>query len=363
MEQNIRLVFQDGEIVKNNCNECKCQEIKGEMELMCESHQCLIDEQLVGEINSRSRFYGWRASNYSEFWGRKYEEGLSLRLGLLHSRKKVMQMQPLRHPVNVRELPRSFDARANWPGRISLPRDQGWCGASWVFSTVSVVSDRLAIMTHGNDHTILSPQHLLSCNSRNQRGCQGGHLTRAWTFIRYYGLVSDECYPWEGSLSDCRVTRHKKPMDAQCPSSYGVERAELHRVGPVYRLGTEEDVMYEIVHSGPVQAIIKISRDFFSYNSGIYRCTRISANSDRLGHHAVRIIGWGEEVLNNEIVKYWIVSNSWGTWWGENGFFRIRRGSNECEIEDFILAAWVKIDKVNTIYNTVKFSKNSIIPF
>lgn len=96
-------------------------------------------------------------------------------------------MQAIRHPVNIRELPRHFDARVQWPGRISLPKDQGWCGASWAFSTAAVVSDRFDIMTHGNDHVLLSPQHLLSCNSRNQRGCQGGHLTRAWMFIRQYG--------------------------------------------------------------------------------------------------------------------------------------------------------------------------------
>lgn len=66
-------------------------------------------------------------------------------------------------------------------------------------------------------------------------------------------MVSDNCYPWEGSVSECRVPRYKKPMDARCPSSNFIENDELHRVGPVYRLGTQEDIMYEIVHSGPVQ--------------------------------------------------------------------------------------------------------------
>lgn len=95
-------------------------------------------------------------------------------------------MAPIKQVIDVGAIPRTFDARTVWPGRISLPKDQGWCGASWIFSTVSVASDRFAIMTHGNDQEFLSPQQLLDC-SRNQRGCNGGHLTRAWTYIRKYG--------------------------------------------------------------------------------------------------------------------------------------------------------------------------------
>lgn len=59
------------------------------MEVLCENHKCLTDEELLGRINRNSRSYGWRASNYSIFWGRKYEDGMLLRLGTLHSRKKV----------------------------------------------------------------------------------------------------------------------------------------------------------------------------------------------------------------------------------------------------------------------------------
>lgn len=100
-------------------------------------------------------------------------------------------MEPLKNVIDFQKIPRIFDARKNWPGLITLPTDQGWCGASWAFSTASVASDRFAIMTHGNDHTLLSPQHLLSCNSRNQQGCNGGHLTRAWMFIRQFGYYME----------------------------------------------------------------------------------------------------------------------------------------------------------------------------
>lgn len=65
------------------------------------------------------------------------------------------------------------------------------------------------------------------------------------------------------------------------------------------------------------------------FSTGIYQ----HLFGDILGGHAVKIIGWGEE--NN--VPYWLVANSWNSDWGENGYFRIKRGNNECMFESFIL--------------------------
>lgn len=61
------------------------------------------------------------------------------------------------------------------------------------------------------------------------------------------------------------------------------------------------------------------------------------------GYHSVRIIGWGEEPsYRGAPLKYWLVANSWGHQWGENGLFRIQKGINECEIESYVLAVWAK---------------------
>lgn len=68
-------------------------------------------------------------------------------------------------------------------------------------------------------------------------------------------MVPEKCYPWEGKQSDCRVQKRKKAVEAVCPRSspYGQAKEELHRVGPVYRVATEEGIMNDIIHSGPVQ--------------------------------------------------------------------------------------------------------------
>lgn len=67
----------------------RCQESNGKLQLMCSSNECLIDPYLLDTLRHQANRLGWSAGNYSEYWGRRYDEGLRLRLGVLHSKKKV----------------------------------------------------------------------------------------------------------------------------------------------------------------------------------------------------------------------------------------------------------------------------------
>lgn len=96
-------------------------------------------------------------------------------------------MNSVRRIYDPESLPREFDARTRWRRQISGVDDQGWCGASWAISTAQVASDRFAVMSKGSDSVLLSAQHLLSCNKKGQRGCNGGYLDRAWLFMRKFG--------------------------------------------------------------------------------------------------------------------------------------------------------------------------------
>jgi len=349
------------EAVKINCNLCKCEQAGGKLELLCEHNLCLVEPEIISRVNMGGYRFNWRASNYSTFWGRRLDEGISLRLGTLQPQKAVMRMRPLNPVYDPRRLPRNFDARNKWHGLIEGVQDQGWCGSSWALSTVSVASDRFAVMSQGLEKVQLSAQHLLACNNRGQRACQGGHLDRAWLFLRKYGVVDEPCYPYTagfGFLERCRLPKRSTLLTAHCkPSSHPqtVLRTDLYRVGPSYRLGSEQDIMYEIMESGPVQATMKVYQDFFMYRSGVYH----HAGNGPSGYHSVRIVGWGEDVTQREPVKFWLVANSWGAQWGENGYFRIRRGVNECEIEDFVLGAWADT-QVQTVPTRLPSSNNQL---
>ncbi|CAG5124858.1 unnamed protein product, partial [Candidula unifasciata] len=97
-----------------------------------------------------------------------------------------------------------------------------------------------------------------------------------------------------------------------------------------YGIKGEEQIMQDLVDNGPVTAVFTVYSDFVSYKSGVYKHTSGKA----LAGHAVKILGYGVE--NGE--KYWLVANSWNEDWGDNGYFKILRGSNECLIEDRVVA-------------------------
>jgi cathepsin B len=117
----------------------------------------------------------------------------------------------------------------------------------------------------------------------------------------------------------------------------------LYRSVDAYSPGSlVTDIMLEMMSHGPVEATFWVYTDFLNYKGGVYIRQKGAA---LLGGHAVKIIGWGvEEVEGGQSrsggggMEYWLVVNSWGVHWGEHGLFRIRKGTNECGIEDEIAA-------------------------
>lgn len=101
------------------------------------------------------------------------------------------------------------------------------------------------------------------------------------------------------------------------------------------------EIQTEIYHYGPVEASYKVYEDFYHYKSGVYHYT----SGKLVGGHAVKIIGWGVE----NGVDYWLIANSWGTSFGEKGFFKIRRGTNECQIEGNVVAGIAKLGTVREL--------------
>ncbi|GCB76875.1 hypothetical protein scyTo_0021043 [Scyliorhinus torazame] len=100
----------------------------------CEQHVCLINQEMIQNINQGN--YGWRASNYSQFWGLTLDEGIRYRLGTRRPSTTVLNMNELNMNMDSNDLlPRYFNAEEKWPGMIHEPMDQGNCAASWAFST------------------------------------------------------------------------------------------------------------------------------------------------------------------------------------------------------------------------------------
>ncbi|XP_071536952.1 uncharacterized peptidase C1-like protein F26E4.3 [Panulirus ornatus] len=237
--------LQHGETQKFNCIECTCDGGK----LKCEMEECMIEKEVMEEVNSEPRHYGWKAANYTHFWTKKIKEGFLLRTGTLDPEKLSLEMYPIIQRVNTSLIPDHFDARRTrreWRGRMSSVRDQGWCGASWVFSTLAVTQDRLSLLARGADPIQLSAQNLLSCANLAQHGCKGGHVERAWNYLRRKGVVQEACYRYESGTSGKVPSCHNPTLTCKDP--------DLYKMEPAYRISNnEQDIQWEIMRNGPVQ--------------------------------------------------------------------------------------------------------------
>lgn len=214
-------------------------------------------------------------------------------------------------------VPDVFDARTHWKGLIHPIRDQQQCGSCWAFSSSEVLSDRVAI-AQGKPSPVLSAEDLVSCDKKDQ-GCNGGELPLAWKYLTTTGIVTDSCMPYDAG-------RGKAPS---CPSScIDSESFTRTKAESAYAIKGADNMQKDLMMHGPIQVAFMVYKSFMSYSSGIYHKHKHEGQPE--GGHAVKLVGWG--LQGNR--RYWIVANSWGTTWGEDGFFRILRGKNECGLEE-----------------------------
>jgi len=262
-------------------------------------------------------------------------------------------------------IPESFDSEQNWPSCAKIIgdiRDQSNCGCCWAFAGAEAASDRMCIATNASLMLPLSAQDV--CFNANPDGCDGGQIDTPWSFIRQKGAVTGGQYHGSGpfgaglcssfSLPHCHHhgPQGDDPYPAEgkpgCPhesSPSGPRKCDVGAKTPhdnfaddkyTYKGQTitasgEKGIQQAIMAGGPVETAFTVYSDFENYASGIYH----HVSGGMAGGHAVKLVGWGVE--NGQ--KYWKVANSWNPWWGEKGYFRIRRGNNEGGIEDQIVAS------------------------
>ncbi|XP_074600708.1 cathepsin B-like [Brevipalpus obovatus] len=236
----------------------------------------------------------------------------------------------------VNDIPDTFDARTQWPHcpSISFIRDQSNCGSCWAFGAVEAMSDRICIATKGSFTDEISAEDLVTCCDSCGYGCGGGYPAEAWDYWVDKGLVTGGLYQGGGCrpytikpCANCTDIAPTPPCVEQCQASYPKKYSEdLHYGQEAYMVSGDVPTMQtEIMTNGPVEADFDVYADFFSYKSGVY----IQKSQVLYGGHAIRILGWGIE----NGTDYWLVANSWGSDWGDKGYFKIRRGTNECGIE------------------------------
>jgi cathepsin B len=222
---------------------------------------------------------------------------------------------------NLNDLPDEFNSVQQWPDCIHPIRNQGHCGSCWAHAASEVLSDRFCIASNNTINVVLAPQYLVSCDYIDF-GCSGGTLPTSWTFLRFMGITTEGCRPYtagDGHVDKCPI------FSSDCADQSTFKK---YYASEFYFLKTVEDMKKNILEKGPIETGFMVYEDFISYKGGVYQRT-----SDKLlGGHAVKIVGWG----HMQGIPYWIVANSWGADWGENGYFRIAQG--ECGFENLVIS-------------------------
>lgn len=198
----------------------------------------------------------------------------------------------------VKWLPRAVDWRSNGGNFVTSPKRQGGCGSCWSFAMTGALESYVLRKrnTPGADLD-LSEQVYVSCSSVGS--CKGGILFPL--FLVREGLPAESAYPYAEANGSCADAKPGWEKQAHKIEGWGMVWPSLSKIKAA------------LAHYGPLPTSMQVYSDFMDYKSGVY--TRVGGK--RLGGHAVLLVGYNDEE------EYFIVKNSWGTDWGENGFFRI----------------------------------------
>jgi C1A family cysteine protease len=201
----------------------------------------------------------------------------------------------------------------NWisKGAVTNVKDQGQCGSCWSFSTTGALEGAYFVK-YGVLETF-SEQQLVDCdNYRNggkDLGCKGGLMDNAFTWIGDNGgLCSEADYPYFSG-----ETKTNGPCKTSCKNIQNSKITEFVDI-----IKSSDDEMMKAVSQQPVSIAIEADqREFQLYKSGVFS-TACGVNLD----HGVLVVGYGTE--NN--LDYYLVKNSWGTSWGDDGYIKLGRG-------------------------------------
>jgi len=209
--------------------------------------------------------------------------------------------------------PAAFDLRNVGGSNFVTPiKNQSSCGSCVAFGTVATVESTLRVQRGDPNLAVdLSEAHLFFCHARAEGAtCNTGWWPeKAFDAFKNIGVADEACYPYNLSNTDC---------SGRCAN--WAER--VIKITGYQDLTTKPAQIKEWVSTkGPVSACFVVYNDFFSYKSGIYK----HVSGAEAGGHCVSIVGY------NDTPGFWICKNSWGTGWGEQGFFCIAYG--ECAID------------------------------
>ena len=194
-------------------------------------------------------------------------------------------------------------------GVVTNVKNQGECGSCWAFSSTGSIEGINAIK-YKKLHNV-SEQQLMDCSTEEgNQGCEGGMMDYAFKYvINNNGLCSEEDYPYQGEQGPCQ--------SFQCNNVVNIsDYSDVEQ--------NNEKILMRAVSQQPISVAIQANVSSFKfYRSGVYQDPECGDALD----HGVLIVGYGTDRFQD--LDYWIVKNSWGPEWGDNGYIKILRNYDQ----------------------------------
>lgn len=273
----------------------------------------------------------------------------------------VFKLAPKRAPVLYSSAP--LPAQFSWttPSDVKqrmnrddvdilTPPDQAKCGSCWVVSSASASSDKWAILNPGKRNPNLSPNELVVSTDGDQPcyplaswpgsgSCgSGGWASIVGQYLKQYGLPQGNCEPYfctpQMSPDQCaQAAASNCPASAGCCGQGASEKSMIRyfaSTDPMDLTITSadeeksgiENIKQHLYANGPLLVSMQVPNALTTYTGGVFRPTAAEM-AHLLGGHAVTLVGWGSSASEGD---FWVIRNSWGTQWGENGYFRVPQG-------------------------------------
>jgi len=231
--------------------------------------------------------------------------------------------------IDSESLPAAWDWRdVNGVNYLSWSRNQHipqYCGSCWAHGTTSALADRINIARNATFPQIaLSPQVIINCEAGGD--CDGGNPLGVYQFGNEVGIPEDSCQnylakdgegPTCSAIEQCKTCVPPAPAanvsgQANCSAVKNFTKWKVSQYGSVSGIN---NMKAEIYARGPIGCGIDATTKLLAYTGGIFSEFSLLPEIN----HEISVVGWGSE----NGTDYWIVRNSWGTYWGEHGFFRI----------------------------------------
>jgi len=277
--------------------------------------------EIVKRLNKEHK--GVATFKGNQFLDMTREEVMRFRGGRRQSATRPQEHREVHQPrLAALERPKNFDWREAAPGSVAAVKDQGFCGSCWSFGLVSSI-ESINFLQNGHVMTLMPEQFVLDCAwSNKSNACDGGLSDDgADTILQKFG----------GKVPSAASYGHYLSVDGYCKDITSMPAAAT-LTGYKFVVARDEGAVLDALLSvGPLSIGINANVDeLLFYDTGILNTAACEKVSDEDVDHQVNLVGYGTDPASG--LDYYTIRNSWSTYWGDQGYFKVVRGKRDCAV-------------------------------